>query len=122
MKSCLTVDDSKVVRKAIIKMLTELGIECREAEDGKVALAECEKQMPDFILLDWNMPVMNGLEFLKVFRSNKNNDHVIIIFCTTENELAKIQEALSYGTNEYIMKPFDIEVLKNKLIQTGVIQ
>ena len=121
MKSCLTVDDSKVVRKVIIKMLGELNIEAREAENGQVALEECNKKMPDFILLDWNMPVMNGLEFLKIFRSNKSNDNVVIIFCTTENELSKIQEALSNGVNEYIMKPFDADVLKNKLIQTGII-
>jgi len=121
MKTCLTVDDSRVVRKAIIRMLAELQIQAREAEDGQAALDECAKEMPDFILLDWNMPVMNGLEFLKIFRSNKDNDHVIIIFCTTENELSKIQEALSFGVNEYIMKPFDIEVLKDKLIQTGII-
>jgi two-component system chemotaxis response regulator CheY len=102
-------------------MLNELQIEAKEAEDGKAALEECAKKLPDVILLDWNMPVMNGLEFLKIFRSDKANDHVIIIFCTTENELHKIQEALTYGSNEYIMKPFDVEVLKEKLIQTGII-
>ena len=121
MTSCLTVDDSKVVRKAIIRMLNELSITAREAADGQEALAACAQEMPDFILLDWNMPIMNGLEFLKTFRSNKANDHVNVIFCTTENELHKIQEALVNGVNEYIMKPFDLEVLKNKLIQIGII-
>lgn len=121
MKTCLTIDDSKVVRKVIIKMLNELNIESDEAEDGKVALEKCAIKMPDVILLDWNMPVINGLEFLKVLRSNKENDNVVVIFCTTENELSKIQDAISLGANEYIMKPFDIEVLKEKLTQTGII-
>lgn len=121
MKSCLTVDDSRVVRKAIAKMLSELNIEVREADNGQSALESCANQKPDIILLDWNMPIMNGLEFLKVFRADKNNDNVIVIFCTTENELAKVQEALSFGANEYIMKPFDLEILKGKLEQVGAI-
>lgn len=121
MKVCLTVDDSKVVRKAIAKMLIELNIEAREAENGKVALEECSKQKPDLILLDWNMPVMNGLEFIKVFRADKENDNIPVVFCTTENELEKVKEALSFGASEYIMKPFDIEILKGKLIQVGAI-
>lgn len=121
MKTGLIVDDSSVVRKIIIKMLNELGIDSMEAENGKIALEQCAKKMPDFILLDWNMPVMNGLEFIKEFRNNKANDNVVVIFCTTENELAKIQEALAHGSNEYIMKPFDARVLKDKLQQTGII-
>ena len=121
MKTCLTVDDSKVVRKVIAKMLSELEIQTIEAENGKQALEECEKSLPDFILMDWNMPVMSGLEFLKIFRSNKANDQVKVIFCTTVNELEKIKEAVAFGTNEYIMKPFDAQVLKDKLIQTGII-
>lgn len=122
MTNCLTVDDSSVVRKVLVRMLSELGINTVEAEDGQKALEECAKNMPDFILLDWNMPIMNGLEFLKEFRKNKENDHVIIICCTTENEFSKIQEALLAGANEYIMKPFDKEILKDKLIQTGIIK
>jgi two-component system chemotaxis response regulator CheY len=121
MKSGLTVDDSAVVRKVIVKMLKELNLETREAENGQKALEECTKQKPDFILLDWNMPVMNGLEFIKHFRNDKANDDVVVIFCTTENELSKINEALAQGSNEYIMKPFDAQVLKDKLIQTGIL-
>ncbi len=121
MKTCLTVDDSKVVRKVIAKMLGELKIQTIEAENGKQALEECEKSLPDFILMDWNMPVMSGLEFLKIFRSNKAHDKVKVIFCTTVNELEKIKEVVDSGGDEYIMKPFDAQVLKDKLIQTGII-
>ena len=122
MKTCLTVDDSKVVRKTIIRMLNEFGIEGREAEDGQKALEECNKSTPDFILLDWNMPIMNGLEFLVEFRKKPENKEVIVIFCTTENDMEKIQEALTAGANEYIMKPFDTQVLRDKLEQVGILE
>ncbi len=121
MKLGLTVDDSSVVRKVIIKMLKELNFESMEASNGKEALELCSKRKPDFILLDWNMPVMNGIEFVKEFKKNENNNNVVIIFCTTENEMEKIQEALLYNVNEYIMKPFDRDVLREKLIMTGIL-
>ncbi len=121
MKLGLTVDDSSVVRKVIIKMLKELNFEAMEASNGKEALELCSKRKPDFILLDWNMPVMNGIEFVKEFKKNENNNNVVIIFCTTENEMEKIQEALLYNVNEYIMKPFDRDVLREKLIMTGIL-
>lgn len=121
MKTCLTVDDSKVLRQAVIKMLKELNISAREAENGIIALQECAKELPDFILLDRNMPEMDGLEFLKAFRKNPANDKVVIIFCTTVNEFSKIEEAINLGANEYIMKPFDKSILRDKLIHTGVL-
>ncbi len=121
MKTCLTVDDSKVVRKVAKKMLEELGFNVREAGDGIEALAECVKEMPDCILLDWNMPNMDGLEFLKQFRANPQTSNVIIIFCTTMNDIAHISEAIASGANEYIMKPFDISIIKDKFIITGLL-
>lgn len=122
MKTCLTVDDSKVVRKFATKIIEELGFAAREAGDGKEALDECSKEMPDVILLDWNMPVMDGMEFLKAFKEMKGAERVVTIFCTTENDIAKIQEALENGAKEYIMKPFDIEIVRDKFIQTGLLE
>jgi two-component system, chemotaxis family, chemotaxis protein CheY len=122
MKTCLTVDDSKVVRKFAIKIIEELGFVPREAADGKEALEECAKEMPDAILLDWNMPVMDGMEFLKSFKNVNGSERVVIIFCTTENDISKIQQALEHGAKEYIMKPFDIEIVKDKFIQTGLLE
>jgi two-component system chemotaxis response regulator CheY len=121
MKNGLIVDDSSVIRKAIKQMLEKMGMSCREAENGQLALDACKTQLPDFIILDWNMPVMTGIEFLQNFKQNGANPNVIVIVCTTENELDKIQAALTSGASEYIMKPFDEMILKDKLLQTGVI-
>jgi len=118
MKTCLLVDDSRVVRKVSRKIMEPLGFEVAEAEDGQVALDYCTSQaMPDVILLDWNMPVMNGLEFLRALRQANGGDGPVVIFCTTENDLQHIQQAMEAGANEYIMKPFDEEIVKGKLEQ-----
>jgi two-component system, chemotaxis family, chemotaxis protein CheY len=120
MKTCLVVDDSRVVRKVARKILEELAFACDEAEDGQQALAACARRMPDAILLDWNMPVMNGIEFLRRLRKLTGGDGPRVILCTTENDLAHIQEALSAGANEYIMKPFDKEIVQIKFAQVGL--
>ncbi|MBK66943.1 MAG: two-component system response regulator [Rickettsiales bacterium] len=121
MKTFLVVDDSGVVRKVARKILEELNFKVDEAEDGQVALDYCTGQgMPDAVLLDWNMPVMTGIEFLKELRQTPGGDQPIVLFCTTENDIKFIQEALSAGANEYIMKPFDGEIIKNKLVQVGL--
>lgn len=121
MKSCLVVDDSRVVRKVARKILEELGFTCSEAEDGKQAMDQCAKSMPDAILLDWNMPVMTGIEFLRRLRKMSGGQAPKVVFCTTENDLAHIQEALSAGANEYIMKPFDSEIIETKFQQAGLL-
>jgi two-component system chemotaxis response regulator CheY len=121
MKSCLIVDDSRVVRMVARKILQDLSFECVEAEDGQKAREACEKQMPDAVLLDWNMPVMNGMEFLRWLRSVPGGDHPKVVFCTTENDLAHIQEAMSAGADEYIMKPFDAAIIESKFTQVGLI-
>jgi two-component system chemotaxis response regulator CheY len=121
MKSCLIVDDSKVVRMVARKILEALNFETVEAGDGEEALARCRAAMPDAILLDWNMPVMNGIEFLRTLRDSQGGDRPVVVFCTTENDLAHIQEALSAGANEYIMKPFDSDIVEAKFAQVGLI-
>lgn len=121
MKSCLIVDDSKVIRMVARRILEGLHFEIAEAADGKMALEACQKSMPDAILLDWNMPVMNGIDFLRELRQLKGGATPQVIFCTTENDLAHIQEAISAGANEYIMKPFDSEIIEAKFSQIGLI-
>jgi len=121
MKKCLVVDDSKVVRMVARKILEELSFEIIEAADGQEALAKCDDCMPDAVLLDWNMPVMNGIEFLREMRTKPGGDAPIVVFCTTENDMSHIQEALSAGANEYIMKPFDSEIIESKFSQTGLL-
>jgi len=121
MKSCLVVDDSKVVRMVARKILEGLNFEIEEAENGKLAKESCQKRMPDVILLDWNMPVMSGIEFLRVLRKSDGGQVPVVVFCTTENDIAHIQEAISSGANEYIMKPFDSEIIESKFSQVGLI-
>jgi two-component system chemotaxis response regulator CheY len=121
MKSCLIVDDSRVVRMVARKILQDLEFQCVEAEDGQKALEACEKQMPDAILLDWNMPVMNGMEFLLWLRSAPGGDYPKVVFCTTENDLSHIQQAMGAGANEYIMKPFDAAIIQSKFVQVGLL-
>lgn len=121
MKSCLVVDDSKVIRKVARRILEELSFEIEEAVDGQDALLQCQKSMPDVVLLDWNMPVMNGLDFLKQLRGADSSKQPIVVFCTTENDMAHIRAAIEAGANEYIMKPFDREIIEAKFSQVGLI-
>jgi two-component system chemotaxis response regulator CheY len=119
---CLLVDDSNVVRKAARRMLEELAITVDEARDGAEALAKCQEKIPDMILLDWNMPVMDGMEFFLNFKKLPNNETCKVIFCTTESEMSKIIAAMEQGASEYIMKPYDVEILRDKLVQTGILE
>lgn len=120
MPICLVVDDSKVVRKLERRIMEELGFTVDEAEDGQKASEYCAAKMPELILLDWHMPVMNGLEFLQVLRAMPNGGVPKVVFCTTESEMANIVKAIELGANEYVMKPFDAEIIKGKLEQIGM--
>jgi two-component system chemotaxis response regulator CheY len=121
MKHCLVVDDSSVIRKVARRILEDLSFEIMEAEDGKQALDLCRKQMPDAILLDWNMPVMDGMEFLTSLRREPGGANPKVVFCTTENDVAHIAKAMRAGANEYIMKPFDREIVEAKFAEVGLI-
>ena len=121
MKSCLIVDDSRVVRKVARRILEDLHFAIEEAADGKLALDACLRKMPDVVLLDWNMPVMNGIDFLRQLRRAPGGGAPVVVFCTTENDLQHIQEAIGAGANEYIMKPFDSDILAAKFAQVGLL-
>jgi two-component system chemotaxis response regulator CheY len=122
MKTCLVVDDSKIVRKVVRKIVENLGFEALEAEDGKIALAQVQARPVDVIILDWNMPVMDGLECMRAIRADAAIVQPKIIFCTTENEFEKIQTAIGAGADEYVMKPFDEEIIAGKMRQLGIIE
>lgn len=121
MKTCLVVDDSSVIRKVARRILEGLDFNIVEAEDGEKALEACKHAMPDAVLLDWNMPVMDGLDFLRNMRQMPGGDKPKVVFCTTENDVAHIARALHAGANEYIMKPFDKEIVTAKFQEVGLI-
>jgi two-component system chemotaxis response regulator CheY len=116
MYKILVVDDSKAIREIERKYLEELGFEVLEAEDGEKALKILEEN-PDIklILLDWHMPFMNGYEFLLILRSNPKWSGIKVMMVTTENQQRSVIEAIRAGANEYLMKPFDKEMLKVKI-------
>jgi two-component system chemotaxis response regulator CheY len=120
MKTCLVVDDSRVIRKVARRILEDLSFAVEEAEDGSQALSACRSSMPDAILLDWNMPVMNGIDFLRALRADPGGDRPIVVFCTTENDMSSIAEAITSGANEYIMKPFYSEIVQSKFAEVGL--
>ncbi len=122
MKQCLVVDDSSVIRKVARRIMEEVNFDIIEAENGEEALNACRAKLPDVILLDWNMPVMDGLEFLTALRKEPCGDTPKVIFCTTENDMDHITQAISAGANEYIMKPFDKEIILSKLKEVGLLE
>lgn len=119
MKTCLVIDDSRVIRKVSRHILETLGFDVEEAENGRDGLDACDASMPDVVLLDWNMPVMTGIEFITQLRQRPDGDKPKVVFCTTENDVAHIREAISAGADEYVMKPFDHETLQIKLQLVG---
>src|SRR3954453_8263496 len=112
MKSCLVVDDSKVIRKVARHILETLDFTVDEAGDGQEALTACIASAPDVILLDWNMPVMSGIEFLRVLGETDLPRRPKVVFCTTENGMGHIRAAIDAGADEYVMKALLAESAK----------
>lgn len=121
MKNCLIVDDSRVVRKVAGRIIRDLRFDVAEAGDGAEALELCRGTMPDAVLLDWNMPVMNGMDFLRALRREENGDKPVVVFCSTENDADHISEAIRTGANDFIMKPFDASIIESKFAEVGLI-
>lgn len=118
---CLVVDDSAVVRKVARRILERYGFSVREAADGQQALDAVRAAMPRAVLLDRNMPVMDGIGFLRALRAEYGPDEPVVVMCTTEAGTEKILEGLEAGAQEYVMKPFDEEILRDKLVQAGLL-
>jgi two-component system chemotaxis response regulator CheY len=121
MNYCLIIDDSRVIRKVAREIVEGLNFRVMEAENGKAGLQACQADMPDVILLDWNMPVMDGYSFLRSLRVMPEGQSPKVVFCTTENDISQITRALDAGANEYIMKPFDRDILTAKFQELGVL-
>lgn len=119
MKNCLVVEDSRVMRTVARRIFEELQFEIGEAEDGMGGLRACHDKMPDLIFLDWDLPSMPGLEFLKSVRGQPNGAHPVILFATTENDPEEIAQAIAAGADDYVMKPYDRAALRTKLVDIG---
>jgi two-component system, chemotaxis family, chemotaxis protein CheY len=120
MAQCLIVDDSKVIRKISRQMFENAGFGVGEAENGSAALAYLMDHEVDLVMLDWNMPVMSGIEFMEKLNASDLQIRPKVIFCTTENGLAFIRKAIDAGADDYILKPFDSKSLLRKISELGI--
>ena len=120
MKHCLVVDDSRVIRTVARRIMEDLCYSVAEAEDGLTGLRACRDKMPDLIFLDWNLPSMKGVDFIKSVRGQQDGGRPVILFCTTESDPGEIADAMAAGANEYVMKPFDGTQVRAKLADIGV--
>ncbi|CAN5235245.1 chemotaxis response regulator CheY [soil metagenome] len=117
----LIVDDSRAVRSMIGRSLTQLGFEIFDAGNGREALQQLERLGPvDVAVVDWNMPEMSGYEFVRAVRADATYKTMRIIMVTSESELSRVTDALAAGADEYLMKPFVVEALRDKLALTGL--
>ena len=117
----LIVDDSRSMRLVLKRMLAEMGhADVAEAEDGSVALTQMEAFKPELALVDWNMPVMSGLEFVSAIRESREYDEVKVMMVTSESSPRLVSEALEAGADEYAMKPITREVIEEKFMLLGL--
>ncbi len=117
----LVIDDSRTARMIIGRILRECGFDIMEAGNGAEALARLDEQGPaDLALVDWNMPEMTGIEFVRAVRGDTRHDAMKLMMVTTEAEISQVQTALDAGANEYAMKPFTKEVIQEKLALLGI--
>jgi len=118
----LVVDDSRAMRAILTRLMTGLGFDVVQAGDGAEALALLDGGlMPDVALVDWNMPVMDGLTFIKSCRARADLRKITLMMVTTESEQNQIARALAAGAHEYVIKPFTDEVIAEKLIFLGLV-
>lgn len=118
----MIVDDSGTIRKILRGMMEDFGFDCIEAKDGHDALDKYHESSPDVVLLDWNMPVMTGIEFMQKLNEETNGNVPPVIFCTTETDMSFIMKAMEAGAADYIMKPFERDMLKDKLVTLGFLE
>ena len=117
----LVVDDSDVIRKILTAYLQKLGFQVTSAVNGREALDRLHRmEKADVALVDWNMPEMDGITFLREVRADVNYDALPVMMVTTNSEMHHVSQALAAGANEYIMKPFTADMLKEKLELLGV--
>lgn len=118
----LVIDDSRTMRRIVAGVVRDLGFEIVEAADGAEALARMEDSGPVALCcIDWNMPVMNGLEFVQAVRANREWRETTLMMVTTESEHGQIVKALAAGAHEYVIKPFSPDAIRDKLEWLGLL-
>lgn len=118
----LVIDDSRAMRTILTRTMGGLGFDVEAVEDGQQALTAVERgPLPDVCLIDWNMPVMNGLEFIVAVRKNRDWRDITLMMVTTEAEQANIVRALAAGAHEYVIKPFTSDIIEDKLTMLGLL-
>lgn len=120
-RTCLIVDDSRVVRKVSRPMIESFGYTVIEAENGEEALARCKAEMPGLVLLDWDMPVMTGIQFVTQLRALDAPHRPKVVFCTSRSETQDIFKGIEAGADEYVTKPFTAQSLRAKLERIGAV-
>jgi two-component system chemotaxis response regulator CheY len=120
MTSCLVIDHSPALRTVARRILEEIGYKVTGAGDGMAALRACRETMPDLIFLDWNLPHMTGLEFVKALRGLPGGEHPQILYSTTEMSTKQIASAKAAGADEFVIKPFDRTQVRSKLSAIGL--
>ena len=115
MPSCIIADSSKVIRMLLVKIMENFGYDVIEAEDGEILKRMCETKLPDVIICDWQLPVIDGTDILYSLRSNKKIIQPVFIFCSYIKNSDIISQALSLGADDFIMRPFDEDIIASKL-------
>lgn len=121
--NALVIDDSSTMRLILTRFLAKMGFQVVEAANGREALQRLrEMGRADLVLVDWNMPEMNGVDFVRSVRADHSFDHLPLVMVTTNTELEHVAEALEAGANEYVMKPFTMDVIREKLGLLGFLE
>ena len=115
MPRCLIADDSKTMRMLLIKIMENFGYTVEEAEDGEDLLEQCTADMPDLIISDWNLPLIDGIDVLYKIRSNQNIRQPVFLFCSYIKDTEIIRQALKGGADDFIMRPVDEDIIAQKL-------
>ncbi len=115
MRKCIIADDSKIIRMLLTKIMENLKYEVMEAEDGEEVVELSETKEPDLIIMDTKLPILDGIDALYKIRNMQRIEQPKIVFCSAVTDPARIKEALDGGADDYIMKPFDEEIIVSKL-------
>jgi two-component system chemotaxis response regulator CheY len=121
MKNCLIVDDSNSIRKVTARILEALDFKVVEADNESSALGTCEAEMPDCVIVDWQVPDMDSLRFLKMLRGMRDGDRPKIVYCLSENDPMTVAKAVRHGADGYLLKPFDRDLLKSSFAAVGLL-